>query len=253
MRVSKWVVAALPLAGVLSASSAGAAVIYGGNGATGFGGPVGNGSLTVSDAGGNVTFTFNPSGGFSGNDLVLYLDTTPGGLSDTSTLVDPSNGNDGGEEAASGENTGNGSRSTVYFPAGFGANFALGFENNVYTALYSLGSNGSITYVTGGAPAYGGPYTVTIPEATLGLAPGGSFSFDGTLTSTSAYRSNETIGPSVTAPDNGGDAPNAGFYGTTTFLAADTYTTTGVPEPVSIGLVASAGLLSIGRRRPRRV
>ena len=40
------------------------ATVYTGNGATGFGGPVGQGSLAVTDdAAGNVTFAFTPSAG----------------------------------------------------------------------------------------------------------------------------------------------------------------------------------------------
>jgi hypothetical protein len=254
MRVSKLVLAAVPLAGALSAGLANAAVIYPGNGGSGFGGVVGNGSVTVSDSAtsANVTFTFNPSGGFTGNDLVLYIDTVPGGYSDTSTLIDASGGSDGGEAAASGENVGGGTRTVASFPAGFGADFALGFENNVYTALYSLGAGGSINYQTGGAPPGGGPYTITIPDSTLGITPGSSLSFVGTLTSTSAYRSNETIGLSATVPDGSGSAPNAGFNGQTIFAADETYTTAGVPEPVSLGLVAVGSMALLGRRRAIR-
>ena len=224
------------------------AAIYAGNGATGFGGLVGNGSLSVADSGGNVTFTFNPNGSFNGNDLVVYIDSVPGGFTNNSTFFDDG---DGGRESVSGSNTGNNSQSLVSFPAGFGADYALEFENTIYTGLFGLvsGGNNSLNFITGASPS-GGTYSVTFPIADLGLSQGQSFNFVGTYTSTSAYRSNETIGASVTIPDNGGDAPNAGFSGSTTFTAADTYATTAVPEPTGLLAIAAAGL-ALTRRRFR--
>jgi hypothetical protein len=221
---------------------------YAGNGATGFGGPVGNGSVSLSDDGTNLTATFNPSGGFTGNDLVVYIDSVAGGFADNSTFFD---NNDGGRTAVSGNNTGNPSASLVSFPAGFGADYALEFENNVFTGLFQLASGGgnSLGFVTGATPTSGGPYTVTFPLSDIGVSAGGTFFFDGTLISTSAYRSNETIGSSITVPDNGGDAPNAGFNGSTTFTAEDAYTTSAVPEPTSLGLLGLGALALLRRRR----
>ena len=72
-----------------------------GNGATGFGGPIGNGNLAITDDGTNITFTLNNAGGFSGNDFVLYIDSVAGGFADTSAFSD--NG-DGGRESVSAAN-----------------------------------------------------------------------------------------------------------------------------------------------------
>ena len=69
-------------------------------------------------------------------------------------------------------------------------------------------------------------------------------SFEGTLISPTAYRSNETFGASVTTPGTVGDTPNAGFTGTQTFSTQNTFV---VPEPASIGLLGLMG--SIGFRR----
>ena len=118
---------AAPLAGALCmvglAGSANASATYLGNLANGFGGTLGNGSLSFPDSGGNLTATFNPSGGFSGNDVVVYIDSTPGGFADTSTFSD--NG-DGGRQSVSAENSGNPSRDLITFPAGFGARLCAG-------------------------------------------------------------------------------------------------------------------------------
>ncbi len=105
-------------------------------------------------------------------------------------------------------------------------------------------------FVAGATPTSGGPYTVTFPLSDIGVSAGGSFFFDGTLISTSAYRSNETIGPSITIPDNGGDAPNAGFNGSTTFTGENVYTTTAVPEPISLGMVG-LGAMTVLRQAGR--
>jgi hypothetical protein len=244
-------VAVLVAAAVVGAAQWASGAVYTGNGGTGFGGTLGNGSLNISDAGGNITFTFNPSGGFGGNDVVVYIDSVAGGFNDTSTFSD--NG-DGGRVAVSGFNSGNPSRTTATFPTGFGADYALEFENNVFTGLFGLvsGGNNSLNFVTGAAPVSGGPYTVTFPISDLGIAPGASFNFDASLISTTAYRSNETIGTSVTTPGSAGDAPNAGFAGSTVFSTSNSYTTTAVPEPASLGVLGLGALVVAGSSRRRR-
>jgi len=250
MRAEKRKRLAVPLAGALCAMAvactAHAAMTFNGNGASGFGGTLGNGSLSLSDSGGNLTATFNPSGGFSGNDVVVYIDSTPGGFSDTSTFSD--NG-DGGRESVSAENSGNPSRDLITFPTGFGADFALEFENNTYIGLFGLvsGGNNSLNYITGTAPASGGPYTVTFPLADIGVAQGQSFNLVADLISTTAYGSNETIGSSAVIPDTG-SAPNAGFNGSVIFSSSDTYTTAAVPEPASLLVVVAGGFYFMGRR-----
>jgi hypothetical protein len=75
---------------ILAASSslAGAATeTYLGNGA---GGPVGNGSLTISDSGdGDLNFSLAAGQHFlGGNVVILFLDTKPGGPNDTTTFHD---------------------------------------------------------------------------------------------------------------------------------------------------------------------
>src|SRR4051794_25579671 len=166
-------IAAISVAGVASAAT------YPGNGATGFGGPIGNGSIDVTDNGaGNLTFTVNPAGGnLGGNAAVLYLDTQPGGAADTAGLSDTA---DGGRSIVSGVNAGNPSRSVVTFPAGFGADYGIAIEPNVFEGVFDINNTpANFNFVTGNAIATNGPYSVTVTRAQLGLGPTDPFSFVG--------------------------------------------------------------------------
>lgn len=249
----RWILGGAAAIGVASLcfASAARASTYNGNGASGFGGTLGNGSLTITQSGTDLNFTLNPSGSFTSNDVVVYIDSQAGGFADTSTFSDNA---DGGREAISGANTGTGNggptRTLVTFPTGFTADFGLGFENNTFTGLFGLasGGNNSLNFVTGSTPTSGGPYTVTIPIADLGITPGQSFNFVASLISTTAFRSNETIG--ATSPDVSTQG-NPGFSGPVTFSSADTFTTTAVPEPVTASLLGVAGMIGLTWRRRR--
>lgn len=233
-------------AGVCLLASNAMASTYNGNGGTGFGGTVGNGSLTVTDAGaGALAFTFTPSGTFNGNDLVLYLDTKAGGVNDNSTLTDTA---DGGRTAISGLN-GSG-HALVTFAPGFGADYAISLEPT-FAGIFNLSTPSNFGFVgSGGLSGSGtGPFTFSVNRSDIGLGPTAGFSFEGTFISTSAYRSNETIGTSATVPGSVGDTPNAGFGGTQTFATANTFAAT--PEPTglaAIGATMALGLLRRGRR-----
>ena len=231
--------------------AASAQTTFSGNGATGFGGVLGNGSLTVSSTetsatAGTVTFTFNPSGSFGSDDVVLYIDSVAGGFSDTSTFSD--NG-DGGREAISGYNAGNPSRTTATFASGFGADYAISFENTIFNGAFGLasGGNNSLNYITGVTP--GSPDSITLTDSQLGITPGSTIKFVGTLISTTAYRSNEAIG-------NIGSISNPGFSNPITYSNFDSYTTAApaaAPEPsglvsLVIGMAVLGGL-TIARRR----
>ena len=247
---------------------------FAGNGLTGFGGPVGNGSLTVSaDDAGMLTFSAANGAGttnFNGNSLVVYIDSgRTGGFASTAGLTDPSTDMaDGSHEAVSGVSANasgmTGATQTVAaFAPGFNASYAVVFDGTGVTStylgnviLFSLGTGGSINYVTSAFVKTADNYTLTFPAADLGLgAPGtNSFNLEGTLIADAAYRSNETIGTSVTVPGTTGDTPNAGFVGTTTFSTSDTFAFDVVPEPSTTAFIglAAAALAGFGWLRTRR-
>ncbi|HEV7298549.1 MAG TPA: PEP-CTERM sorting domain-containing protein [Tepidisphaeraceae bacterium] len=237
--------AAAALVAVATATPVSAAV-YSGNGATGFGGAIGGSTLTVIENGSNIDFSLSPGVSFSGNALVLYVDNGAGGVTNTSTLTDNA---DGGRTAISGL-SGSG-RTLVNFAPTFDADLAITLEPGSFSGLFNLATPSNFGFVSsGGLSGSGtGPFTFSYSKAALGVADGGSFDFVGTLISTSGYRSNETIGLSVTTPGSAGDAPNAGFTGTQTFSTFGTFTTaTPVPEPTSLGLLALGGVALLRRR-----
>src|SRR2546421_6307396 len=89
------------------------AATYSGNGNSGFGGPIGLGSLTLTDNGTTVSGTVNKGANGFNDVLVLYIDSQAGGFSDTSGFADSGPG-DGLRKAISGFD-GGGNRSLLTF------------------------------------------------------------------------------------------------------------------------------------------
>jgi hypothetical protein len=221
---------------------------YAGNGASGFGSEIGNGTLVLSDDGTNLTVTVERGSGNFNDDAVIYIDSVAGGFADTSLFLD--NG-DGGRTAVSGANLGNPSQTVATFPSGFLADYAISTENT-YMGLFGLapGGNNSLNFITGASQSgsnTSASYSVTFPLAYIGITGGQSFEVVGSLISTSAYRSNETFGPSVTTPGDG--AGNAGFSQPQVFVSALSYTTSLAPEPATLGILGAGALVALARRR----
>ena len=253
------------------------AATYAGNGATGFGGPVGQGSLSVNDAvytdangvaSPGVNFAFTTSAGHpSGldtNNLAIYLSTgSAGGLTDTRSLIDTGNppGTDNGHTAISGYNNFNNggettpTRTAIAFPTGFAATYAFSFAN-AFDGLFKLPTDGSglLTYVTGVSPVNANN-TITVPLTALGLTAGQTFSFVATdIDGSAAYRSNEAIGGAATSTFSGttqdlAAGGNPGFNNSITFSSSSAFTTA-TPEPATLGVFALGGALALRRRRP---
>ncbi len=241
---------ALPIAASFIALAATAQTqTYDGNGATGLGGEIGNGSLTMSDSLSGMYITLNPGAGGLNFDCVLYLDTQSDGFPDTSQFFDNAGG---AQEAISGYNGGNPSQTVATFPTGFGADYAISIENSSI-GVYGLaaGGNGSLTLLfsqsQSGNP---GPFSLSLTplemsQIGLTVGSGQTFSFVGSLINDSAYRSDETFGPSVTTPGNPIYAPNAGFTGSQVFTGDFSYTLGAVPEPGTATLLG-LGLAHLG-------
>ncbi|MDQ8190552.1 hypothetical protein [Roseibacillus persicicus] len=210
-----------------------AATTYSSNGNAGFGGVLDE--LLISDDGTNLTFSL--STGNSLNDkFVLYIDSVAGGENNTGGYTDTG---DPLRNAISGFDGTN--RSTVTVPAGFGIDYAIALDSG-FAGLWETVDAGSHTFVntangsTGGATA--SPYVMTVALADLGLSAGDTFTFVGTYTSDTAFRSDEAFGDGL-AMGNPGQSP-------VTFTSSLSYTT--IPEP-SAALLGGLGMLSLLRRR----
>ncbi len=219
---------------------------FAGNQNTSFGGAVGNGSLQVAnDALGAINFTYTRGSSDFNNAIVLYIDSQAGGATSTAGFTDTG---DGLRRAISGLDGSN--RSTLNFPAGFGADYAIAL-NNSFAGLWSLSDSSNFPFETsaGLAPSSATQtetsYTFGITAADIGLVAnsGGAFSFFSSYISESAYRSVETFGASYTG------SPAAGWN---TFDVAAGNTVALVPEPATSGFLAAAVAALAGRVVIRR-
>ena len=168
-----------------------------GNGKSGFGGTVGNGSISVSDNETTVTFVLNRGAGNFTNALVIFIDSKAGGFSTTSGFLDQA---DGLRKAISGlDGT---KRSALTFPEGFTPDYAIAFDKD-FGGLWTLQNGTSHTYITSTnlAPTNSetsATYTVTATKADLGITGGVTFKFLATYISNTGYRSNEAVGDMMT-------------------------------------------------------
>ncbi len=174
---------------------------YHGNGDTGFGGAIGNGTLTLSDDGTNISGTLTVGG--SMNDvLVLYLQTGTGGFTNTSGFNDQG---DACRQAISGASAAG--RSLLTFASGFQPNYAIALAPAAAGTggLWQLANGGdnSLVYLTNVnlAPLNSsGPYTFSFPAALIGMIPGvrSTIQVFGTYVRTDGSRSTEAIAGDLT-------------------------------------------------------
>ena len=242
----KIMLRALALSVAVISFTAGAAT-YSGNGNTGFGGPIGQGSLTLSDDGTTVSGTVNKGPNGFNDVLVLYLDSMAGGFADTSGFAD---GADGLRRAISGFDGGN-NRSLMTFN-GMLPDYAiaLGPTSDSFGGLWQLANGGanSLNFVSSVdlvpiGDGNSGTYTFSFNLSQIGITPNTAFTFDllGTYISNSGYRSDEALPGNVT-----------GTQGWNAFTQTGLGTYSVVPEPSSLSILgAGAGLTLLGLRRRR--
>lgn len=226
------------------------AATYSGNGNSGFGGPVGLGSLTLTDNGTTLSGTVNKGPNGFNDVLVLYIDTVAGGFADTSGFSDA---NDGLRKAISGFD-GGGNRSLMTFAAGFSPDYAiaLGPSSDNFGGLWSLANGGnlslgfisSVSLSPTGTPN-SATYTFSLNVSQIGLTPnsGATFGLFGTYISNTGYRSDEAV------PGNATGAQGYNPFTQTSFV---TYQIQPVPEPSTLvlgGLSGAAMLFGFRRRK----
>ena len=250
------------------------ATTYNGNGLTGFGGPIGNGILSLTSNGTTLTGTITPGpnngAGNSGelyDELVIYISTGTTGSTNTSTFTDDGGSANGDKlrEAVSGYDVtaaGNVVRSTVNFAPGFTASYAIALSpvQVQFSGLYALPGVGTATASNFGflgsanvAPASMnavGPYTFSISLASIGSPT--SFQFATTYLDShdtdTIYRSNEAFNSvsDVTTPTNTGNIGQD-----TVLIGSNVFN---VPEPASWAILfAGFGLLISLQYRRRRI
>ena len=221
------------------------AATYPGNGKSGFGGPIGQGSLTLTDDGAIVSGTVTKGAGGFNDVLVLYIDSGSGGFSDTSGFTDSG---DGLRKSISGFDGGT-NRSVLTMPSGFLPDYAiaLGPLSDRFGGLWRLSNGGSLSYLISVnlnpiGNASSPSYTFSFDVGEIGLIPrsGQSFRLFGTYVSNTGFRSDEALAGDVSGASQGWSP----FAGT----ADAPYTI--VPEPSSallFGLAACGAVF--GRRR----
>jgi len=220
--------AALLAAGLLAAATAVQATNYAGNGDTSFGGDIGNGALTLTDNGTNISGTLVVGHGNNMyNTLVLFVDTgAGGGFADTSTFNDQNDSLRIGISGVSGSG-----RSLLSFTNGFRPQFAiaLGPTTANFGGVWALasGNNNSLNYVTSAnlspVGTSTGPFTFSVPATALGLTNGvqKTIKILGTYISGDGYRAAEAIAGNVYSPFGAGrNAFTQTAFGTYTFAPA---------------------------------
>jgi hypothetical protein len=220
------------------------AATYPGNGNSGFGGPIGLGSLTLTDNGTTVSGQVNKGPNGFNDVLVLYIQYGAGGFADTSGFGD---GGDGLRKAISGFD-GGANRSLLTF-SGMMPNYAiaLGPASDSFGGLWQLANGGanSLNFInsvnlnpTGNnnSPTY----TFSFNVSQIGIVPntGATFSMFGTYISNSGFRSDEAVA--------GNDV---GVQGWNPFLQTALATYTIVPEPSFFALLGASVLVGLALRR----
>ncbi len=185
----------------LFVSAAAVATVYPGNGKTGFGGPIGLGTLEITNSADSIIFKLVRGTGSVNDALVIYFDSKAGGFSTTALFDDQTDFLTkaiGGYDNTIGPGTG---RSVFNFSSTFKPDFALAFRPGLNGKLVALKDANSFTLLETPLLSNNGAastYTIKIKASDIGLSGCIAFKFIATYISTTAYRSEEAIGDPMT-------------------------------------------------------
>jgi len=184
--------ATMAAAAFLAVAPAGYAANYAGNLNTGFGGPVGNGVLSVTDDHTNITVNLQRGSSGSLNDvLVIYIDTGVGGPTSTAGFTST-----GGTEQRAISGFDGSNRSLLTFTNGFTPAYAVAIKND-FADVWSLANPANFSFLTGTGQggAASANFTLTFPCGLIGLSTNVTTNIKifGTYIAGSAYRSTEAI------------------------------------------------------------
>ena len=241
MMIKKLAIALLSLT-----ATAAMATTYSGNLATGFGGTIGAGSLTLTNSGTTVNGSLTTGGNFN-DGFVIYIDSIAGGASVISSGAGFTDAADNNRGAIT-----NRGLNTLNLP--IAADFAISLlpAQGPFGGLWSLSVGSNLPFVANvnlsPLSATGGPYTFSFNLADIGLTLGQSFNFVTTyLNGSNAFLSNETL-----TGTTGLGATNPGTPSTVTLAGFQTFSTVAVPEPATVILLGPAllgGMFFVRRRR----
>ena len=180
---------------------------YPGNGKNGFGGAIGLGTISITEAADSVKFRLNRGAGLFDSLVVFYIDepTTTSGISSTAN-ISYSGTVDKYSVAASGRFSAT-QQSVLNFPATFKPDMAVVFDKNggkIFFLVNFLGTaimqEQGIFQVTPSGSNNSPVYTATTAKTQFGLTPTDSlnFNFMGNYIGQTASRSNEAVGDPFT-------------------------------------------------------
>jgi hypothetical protein len=248
---------ALPVIAAALLPLSASAIVFSGNGNTGFGGVLGNGSLEITDDGTNLNFKFNRGSDNFNDFLVLYIDSPAVAAGATTLFTSGEVGSPFAGRRAIVNEFGSG----ISLPITASHAFALKSSGSVSNHLFSIAGNSDNanglgfvnTYaITNFGSVNASSYQWSIPVANLGMTPlvGG---LSGTINFVATYL-NPNSGTGFDASFRSDEAlttlsaGNPGFNNTT-LTQSLSYTI--IPEPASaaLALIGFGGLLVLRRTR----